>query len=449
MTEEKKASRRDYLKTAGGFVAGAVVASAAWGAYEVSKPPPAPPPGGQVTVTTTITKTEAGPAVPGAKVWMPQGKIWVPILNKFMTYDEIVEEIKREGKVTIANWTYWGLVDTYFVPELKSYVKDRFGVDVEVEILGTQAAKGGFMYQLYAAYAAGLPPPYDLMHIEVNFFDEAKAKDIMEPFLPSQLVPNTQLVDPYFLSFPYGVQFQQHATCNLTVNSKYVDFLKRWTDLADPRLKGKITLWVFTDNGFWAFLCEVCEDLGGNYKNESDMKKAIEWTAKNIHPNVLKYTSDEADLMGNLESEVTWVAGYWCCLAEGYAITKPHLKAPLLAPWMANLPGVYWIPKKCEHPVLAQIAADWEISPEHQFPNIDQWPGTGLNKEKWLMTEEGPIGPAYEQFFPDWAKELGPKGLYEVFPTIEDAKTKVKNLDWLYVMEHQEEWVRMYEALIK
>jgi len=36
-----------------------------------------------------------------------------------------------------------------------------------------------------------------------------------------------------------------------------------------------------------------------------------------------------------------------------------------------------------------------------------------------------------------------------VFPTIEDAKTKVKNLDWLYVMEHQEEWVRMYEALIK
>jgi len=222
--------------------------------------------------------------------------------------------------------------------------------------------------------------------------------------------------------------------------------MKSWLDLADPRLKGKITLWEFTDNGFWGLLAAICSALGGDWKNAADMEKAIKWTAEKVHPNVLKYTSDEADIMENLEREVSWVGGYWCCLAEGYALTKPHLKAPLLEPWMPNLPGVYWIPKNCEHPVLAQIACDWLISPEHQFADIEKWPV--IDKEKWLMMEEGPLGHYYEQFEPAWSKELGPKGIYEVYPTLEEAKTKIATLDWEYMEIHAEEWIRRYQELI-
>jgi simple sugar transport system substrate-binding protein len=63
MSEQKKASRRDYMKTAGGFVAGAAVASAVWGAYELSRPPTAPP-GAMVTVTETKTVTSTPVATP-------------------------------------------------------------------------------------------------------------------------------------------------------------------------------------------------------------------------------------------------------------------------------------------------------------------------------------------------------------------------------------------------
>ena len=128
--------------------------------------------------TVTVTQTEAAVAAPYV---CPSGKVWVPILNKFLTFEELQDEIRKEGSVTVADWTYWGLIDTYFKPSYEKYVKDRYGVDVEMNILGTQEAKGGFMYQLYTAQAANLPPPYDVMHIEVNFFQEALAKDIMEP----------------------------------------------------------------------------------------------------------------------------------------------------------------------------------------------------------------------------------------------------------------------------
>ena len=58
MAEENKTTRRGYLKTAGGLVAGAALASLGWGAYEASKPPaPATGPGMISTVTSTVTET--------------------------------------------------------------------------------------------------------------------------------------------------------------------------------------------------------------------------------------------------------------------------------------------------------------------------------------------------------------------------------------------------------
>jgi simple sugar transport system substrate-binding protein len=69
LTEEKKMSRPDTLKTLRSFVAGAVVAGAIAGAYEVSKPP-APPPSAPVTSTATVTQmstvTQAVTASPTA-----------------------------------------------------------------------------------------------------------------------------------------------------------------------------------------------------------------------------------------------------------------------------------------------------------------------------------------------------------------------------------------------
>jgi ABC-type Fe3+ transport system substrate-binding protein len=40
-------------------------------------------------------------------------------------------------------------------------------------------------------------------------------------------------------------------------------------------------------------------------------------------------------------------------------------------PFMPNLPGVVWIPKKVQHPILAQLYVDWLLSPDFQFPDIN------------------------------------------------------------------------------
>ena len=436
---------------AGSFVAGAIVAGA--GVYATQ---PAAGPG----VTQTVTETVGAGGVqtvtaPAARVWAGgQNKVWIPILNKFMSYDEVVEQIKKEGKVSVANWTYWGLVDTYFVPSLKKYVKDLYGVDIEVEFLGTQAAKGGWVVAVESSQAAGQPSPFDLMHIEVNFFEEAISKGLAVPFLPSPLVPWAQYVDSWFLRYPYGIQFQQHALANFTVNTKYVgDWLTGNKALADPRLKGKLTIWPSTDNGLWGWWAALAADLGYDYHNMDDMKKTLKWAADNIHPNVLKYTDDEGELGDLLGKELAWVSAYWCCLAEGYSVTKPELKGCQTLPYFkgqhCNLPGVYWIPKNVEHPVLAQIAADWEISAGFQMTDLSQWKladDPNKAKELWLMTLEGPLGEDYMQYVPDWVKQLGPKGIYEVYPTIQEAKNLLK-LDWGYINTVVGDWINYWKEL--
>ena len=447
MSKEKSdSSRRDFLKMAGSFAAGAVVAGA--GVYATQPGVP----GATQTVTTTVT----GAAEAAERLWPAgQDKVWIPIMNQFMSRDEVAAEIAKEKKVSIANWTYWGLVDSYFTPSLKKYVKDLYGVDIEVEFLGTQAAKGGWVVAVESALAAGEAPPFDLMHIEVNFFEDAVAKGLAEPFLPSPLVPWAGYVDSWFLRYPYGIQFQQHALGNFTVNTKYAgDWFNGWKALADPRLKGKVSIWPSSDNGLWGWWAVMAGELGYDYHNLDDMKKTLKWIADNICPNVLKYTDDEGELADLLEKELTWASAYWCCTAEGYAITKPYLKGTQKLPYFKgqhpNLPGVYWIPKKVQHPVLAQIAADWELSAGLQMTDIKQWPlapdDETKTKQLWAEAFEGPLGEDYLQFVPDWVKELGPNGIYELYPTIEQATSFLK-LDWGYINTVINDWIAYWKQL--
>mgnify|MGYP001035698955 CR=1 FL=1 len=443
MSEESKgSSRRDFLKIAGSFVAGAVVAGAGVAA---TRPPP-------TVETVTTTQTVTGPA---ARVWSGgQDKVWIPILNKFMSFDEVAAQIENEKKVSIANWTYWGLIDSYFTPSLKQYVKDLYGVDIEVEFLGTQAAKGGWVVAVETALAAGLSAPFDLMHIEVNFFEEAVSKGLAEPFLPSPLVPWANYVDAYFLRFPYGIQFQQHALANYTVNTKYVgDWLTGYKAFADPRLKGKLTIWPSSDNGLWGWWAVMAEELGYDYHNPNDMRTTLKWIADNIVPNVLKFTDDEGELADLLEKELSWVSAYWCALGEGYGITRPELKGSQKLPYFtsthANLPGVYWIPRKTDHPVLAQIAADWELSAGFQMTDINKWqlaPDVKRSQQLWAMALEGPLSEDYMQYVPDWVNQLGPNGIFELYPTIEQAKSYPK-LDWGYINGVVSDWIDYWKQL--
>jgi hypothetical protein len=63
---------------------------------------------------------------------------------------------------------------------------------------------------------------------------------------------------------------------------------------------------------------------------------------------------------------------------------------------------------------------------------------------------EGPLGPYYEQFIPDWWG--GKENFYKVFPTLDQYKKYIypsmRILDWEYINAHAEEWVSYYQNLI-
>jgi hypothetical protein len=82
--------------------------------------------------------------------------------------------------------------------------------------------------------------------------------------------------------------------------------------------------------------------------------------------------------------------------------------------------------------------------------DIKQWPlapgDDTKTKQLWAEAFEGPLGEDYLQFVPDWVKELGPNGIYELYPTIEQATSYTK-LDWGYINTVIDDWIAYWKQL--
>ncbi len=407
----RKFSRRDFLRLAG-LTASAALAAAC--APAAPLPTAAPP-----------SAAEKAPA---------EETLHVGILDKEMTRSEIVDAIKKEGQVVIANWTY--TANDTLVAKFKEHVKSEWGVDIKVIYEGTQAPST-YMTNVYTALKAGNPAPYDVMAIEENYYAEALQNDVADAFLPSDLIPNLDLVSDQFKHPPTGINFQATATPAIVYNSANVDFLQDWKDLADPRLKGRITMPLPGDITAGGFLLGICWSLGLDYKNPDDMTKAIDYAVDEIGPNVLKYTTDSSEMQQLLRSGAVDAVGFWNSLARmeflsGYTDTR----FVVAKSGMPMINGLMWIPKSAPHPILAQIFVNWRISPEAQVPP-DSW---GLEPGPWAELHEGFLGPEYEQYLPDWIKE----DYYKFFPTSEEIQNVYKAVDWDYYAAHVDEWMDYY-----
>ena len=387
---------------------------------------PTPPP----------TPAPAAPAV--EKVY------YVPILNKWMTYSEIVAEIKKEGKVTIADWTYGGLVETYHVPAFKQYVKKRYGVDIEVTWVGTQEPET-IISSVLMSLQAGKAPPYDVVAIEAPYFFRALGANAVEPaiYLGNPLMNNLRYVNPFFVKYqPYGVIFQAIDTAGMLINKEKAGWVKDYRDLADPRLKGHVLLPTPGTVHFANFLVNLAFAMGKDYKNPDDMKEVITFAATKIHPNVLRYTVSEAEIMELLERGEAWAVAWWWYLApveaaKGYPITR--VAQPQGSVFV---PGIAWIPKNVEHPVLAQIFIDFLMSPDFWFA-LD-FPKYRESKEDFLMLHQNLLNDTNFNLLPDWIKPF----YAEVYPYPLSKMFQWYVLpDYDYIEKHTEEWSNLYRQL--
>lgn len=141
---------------------------------------------------------------------------------------EIVDRIKKEGRLVVADWTYGGLVGTYRVPAFKNYVKKRFGLDIEVTWIGTQEPEV-IISAVITSVQAGKAPPYDVVAIEAPYFFRGLKAGVVEPavYIRYPLMNNLRYVHPFFTQYqPYGVIFQAIDTAGMFIKRRKLDSCK-------------------------------------------------------------------------------------------------------------------------------------------------------------------------------------------------------------------------------
>ena len=346
------------------------------------------------------------------------GTVHVAIVNKDMTPDEVKAAVKAEGGLTVGNWTYAATDE--LVKQFEAYVKSTYGEDIKLTYAGTQAPSE-YLTKLAAAKQANNPAPYDVIAVEENYWYDANQQGLVDDVLPSGLIPNQSLVLDGFVHAPQSIAFQSTAYPGVVYNKTKAAFVKSLMDLANPQLKGKVTIPAPGDITAGGFLLGVAAELGKDYKDPNQMKEVVDWVVANILPNVAQVTTDQPTLQQLFESGQTDVVTFWNSLAR-LEYLGGHTDAALLVPktiYPAN--GYEWVPKGAQHPVLAQIFMNWRLAPDVQFPNA--WP---IDHGKWSELSEGFLGPSYVNLVPDWFKA----DYNTYYPTLDQIKSSFKSIDW-------------------
>ena len=342
----------------------------------------------------------------------------VAIVNKDMTDDEIKAAIAAEGSLTVGNWTYSATDE--IVTQFEKYVKDTFGADIKLSYVGSQQPSE-YLTKLAADQKAGSKASYDVIAVEENYWYDASQQGLVDDVLDSDLIPNQSMVLDVFKHAPQSIAFQSTAYPGVVYDKNDAGYLTKLMDLADPRLKGKLTLPKPTDITAGGLLLGLASELGKDYKDPNQMKEVVDWAVKNIGPNVVKYTTDQATPQQLFESGAVDAVGFWNSLAR-LEYLGGHKEAALLVPptiYPAN--GYLWIPKNAPHPVLAQIFMNWRLAKDVQFPNA--WP---IDHGQWSELSEGFLGPDYVDLVPDWFKA----DYNTYFPTLDQIKSGFKTIDW-------------------
>ena len=321
---------------------------------------------------------DGSPAASGAPASCapPPGTKHVSIVDKDMTDEEIAAAIAAEGGLTVGNWTY--TANDELVNQFQTYVKDTYGVDITLTYVGSQAPSV-YMTALAAAMQSGTEAPYDVMAVEENYWADGVDQGLTQDFLPSGIVPNQDLLLPGFQHVPNALAFQAASFIALMYNKDTQPWITSFTDLADPRLKGKVTLPAPAGHRRGRVpagprrragqgLQGSRPDEGGRRLGQDQHHRLRQHDQAHQHPvgaavGLLEIGSADAVVFWNASTRLEYLGGQ-----TNIAQVVPKALYPIN--------GYLWIPKGAPHPVLAQTFINWRLCPEVQFPNswnIEPW----------------------------------------------------------------------------
>ncbi len=392
------------------------------------------------------TPTPSVPLPPATLTPLPSPTpitFFVSILNRRLTRAEIVNAIRREGTVIVGGWNY--AARDALVKQFQEWVKREFGVEVKVEYVA-EASPATYLENLDAARQASKPAPYDVIAVEENYFFDAQKNDAVEKMLPSDLLNNAARVESAPNHDPYALAFQASSTVapifhNDTVGAWFRD----WKDLADARLKRRITLPQAEGIVAGAFLIGVAGSLNKDYKNLDEMRETIEFVCTQMVPNAYTITSNMNLMRQLLREDRIDAAVSWNVLARLEGLSDADGTQDILfRPMTSGQPainGYAWIPKGVPHPVLAQLFINWRLSDEAQLPN-DAWE---ISKLAWGEYHEGLLGASYEKNIPAWIQE----NYFKFYPSVGAMEKSYKTIEWGYYAAHEAEWMQEYGRCVE
>ena len=162
-------------------------------------------------------------------------------------------------------------------------MKDTYGADIKLNYVGSQQPSE-YLTKLAADQKAGSPASYDVIAVEENYWYDASQQGLVDDVLASDLIPNQGMVLDAFKHAPESIAFQSTAYPGVVYNKNDAGFLTKLMDLADPRLKGKLTLPKPTDITAGGLLLGLASELGKDYKDPEQMKEVVDWAVTEHRP---------------------------------------------------------------------------------------------------------------------------------------------------------------------
>ena len=275
------------------------------------------------------------------------------------------------------------------------------------------------------------------MAIEENYWAEAMANDAVDSFLPSGLVPNQKLVLDKFQHVPTSIAFQSTAFPAIVYNKARAPFIKTLKDLADPRLKGKVTLPAPGDITAGGFLLGLAAELGKDYKDPAQMKEVVDWAVANIGPNVVKYTTDSSEMQQLLRSGAV-DAGRLLEQPRPSRVSSAATRTPPCWFPPTDLPGQ-------RLPVDPEGRAAPGAGPDlHQLAARQGRPVPERLADRARPVERAqrglPRSGLRRTRCPDWFKADYSK----YYPTLDQIKSNFKAVDWTPTTQASKEWQDYY-----
>ena len=204
----------------------------------------------------------------------------VPILGRTLTLDELKQQIAAEASLAVFDArTEFG---DQLADQFRQFIAATYGVDITVTFDQTSATSD-LLTQIQTSAGERLSAPVDVMTttadqwMSVRIDGQLSDIQVVEEFLPSDLIPNYDRTFTALRFEPTTVACQSANAPAMIYDSARIDWLVDWTDLADPRLAGKVLLWRPVDQIADGMLLGLSSALRFDYRNPDQMDATIDY----------------------------------------------------------------------------------------------------------------------------------------------------------------------------